>query len=191
MSDVFIYPALSTVSVTNKPPDHCPHCGQVLTAVDPPTVHHCEACDRPVFYNPTPSARVAVVDGDEILLCAIGIEELWETPGGRVEAAEDPPVTATRELREETGLRADPGDLELFHVGGFESVPGQYKTRLLYAVSRSDTDGTLSAGDEHVEVEFWSPAEMETASASLTDRQPPEQRDLSWWTTHARDALGQ
>lgn len=57
------------MSVANKPADHCLHCGQALTAVDTPTVRRYAACDRPVFYNPTPSARVTVVDGDELLLC--------------------------------------------------------------------------------------------------------------------------
>lgn len=193
--------------MANKPPDYCPHCGGELTAVDPPTVHRCDACDRLAFYNPTPSARVAVVDSgggssagsgaksrdrDAILLCEVGVEGVedhWETPGGRLEAAEDPPVAAARELREETGLRVDPVDLTLFDVRSFETVPDQYKTRLCYAVDRSDAEGTLRAGTEPDSVRFWSPEAFADAGMVLSGRQPEATRELSWWLSSARDAL--
>ena len=172
----------------NEPPDYCPHCGGELVAVDPPTVHRCRDCERESFYNPTPSARVAVLDGDAILLCAVGVENYWETPGGRPEAAEDPPVAAARELREETGLRVDPNDLVRFDVRGFESIPDRYKIRHCYAVERADTTGEPTAGDEPAAVRFWTPEAFEAADARLSERQPAETRDLAWWVSRARDA---
>ena len=178
--------------VPNTPPDYCPHCGGPLTAVDPPTVHRCADCEREVFYNPTPSARVAVVDGDRVLLCSVGnpaAPDQWETPGGRLEAAEDPPVAAARELREETGLGVDPASLALFDVRSFETLPGQYKTRLCYAVARADTEGRLSAGAEPDAVRFWSPDGLAAAGQSLSERQPAATRDLGWWLDGARAVL--
>lgn len=173
----------------NEPPDHCPHCGEELESVDPPTVQYCPSCDGPVFYNPTPSARVAVLDDDRVLLCSIGVENVWETPGGRIEADEDPPVAAARELREETGLSVAPDDLTLFDVRSYESVADRFTTRLCYAVPRSATTGALRAGDEHVAVEFWTPTAFDDASVRLSDRQPTETRDPAWWRDGARAAL--
>lgn len=178
--------------MTNKPPDYCPHCGGELTAVDPPTAHRCEACDELAFYNPTPSARVAVVDCDEVLLCEIGVpgvEDTWETPGGRLEADEDPPVAAARELREETGLVVAPDDLELFDVRSYESIPDQYSTRLCYAVDSDEAEGPLRAGHEPDSVRFWSPEAFAEAGMALSDRQPEETRDIRWWLDGAREVL--
>lgn len=178
--------------MTNKPPDYCPHCGGELTAVDPPTVHRCTDCEGLAFYNPTPSARVAVLDEDSILLCEVGVEGVedhWETPGGRLEADEDPPVAAARELREETGLRVDPEGMVLFDVRSFETIPDQYKTRLCYAVERSATEGRLRAGTEPDSVRFWSPEAFADAGMTFSERQPPATQDLSWWVESAQAAL--
>lgn len=180
--------------MTNEPPDYCPHCGGELNAVDPPTVHHCGDCDQPTFYNPTPSARVAVVDDESVLLCAVGVpgvEDTWETPGGRLEAEEDPAVAAARELREETGLRVDPERLTLFDVRSFQSIPDRYKLRLCYAVEREETAGTLRAGTEPDSVRFWSPAAFDSEGMIVSDRQPEASRSISWWLDGARAALNE
>ncbi|WP_135363737.1 NUDIX hydrolase [Halosimplex halophilum] len=178
--------------MTNKPPEYCPHCGGELAAVDPPTAHRCEDCEEFAFYNPTPAARVAVVDGDELLLCEVGVPGVantWETPGGRLEADEDPPVAAARELREETGLTVDPDALVMFDARSYESVPDQYTTRLCYAVDRAATEGQLRAGAEPDGVRFWSADSFADSGATLSDRQPAATREVSWWLEGARAAL--
>lgn len=60
-----------------------------------------------------------VRDGDRVVLVERALEaaETWALPGGHPEYDEDPSEAAARELGEETGLRADPGDpTSTFHT---------------------------------------------------------------------------
>jgi 8-oxo-dGTP pyrophosphatase MutT (NUDIX family) len=64
-----------------------------------------------------PAVRVLCLDAGERLLLLrfrdpVSGDELWEPPGGRIEAAETPAAAAVRELLEETGYRAtvEPAD---------------------------------------------------------------------------------
>jgi 8-oxo-dGTP pyrophosphatase MutT (NUDIX family) len=60
-----------------------------------------------------PAARVLVFDPDDRLLLIrvqnVTKTPLWITPGGGIDAGEDSRAAATRELWEETGIRADVG----------------------------------------------------------------------------------
>jgi len=51
----------------------------------------------------------AVRDGNAILLVTVDVpdRDIWGTPGGMLEAGEDPTVGAARELHEETTLLID------------------------------------------------------------------------------------
>src|SRR6056297_2334666 len=143
--------------MANRPPDFCPYCGTKLSPVDPPTAHYCESCDDYVFYNPIPTARLAVLDGDSILLVKVDIPDadLWGTPGGMVEASEDPDVAGARELEEETTLAVDPGDLVLFDARSFAKFGTTHNTPLTYAVDVADVSGSPEADDEVAAARFW------------------------------------
>lgn len=88
--------------MANEPPDYCAYCGSDLSPVKPPTAHYCEGCQQYVFFNPIPTARLAVLDGENILLGRVDVpdRQLWATPGGMVEAGEDPDAAGARELQE-------------------------------------------------------------------------------------------
>lgn len=66
------------------------------------------------------AARVVLLDHEDRILLLSGIDpdsgvdparRWWITPGGGLEADEDPAAAAVRELAEETGLHLDPADL--------------------------------------------------------------------------------
>lgn len=179
--------------MANRPPEHCPYCGTALRVDAESVSYYCESCDSPVFYNPTPNARVAVVDGDRLLLqeiAAAGAENRWTTPGGHVQVGEDPSATAARELEEETGLSADPTDLVLFDARTFEKFEGSHKTWLLYAVVRDRTTGELRPdGDEASAVRFWTPDELDRSEHVLTSNQPSGYRTLASWLDSVRAAV--
>lgn len=88
--------------MANEPPDYCAYCGSDLSPVKPPTAHYGEGCQQYVFFNPIPTARLAVLDGENILLGRVDVpdRQLWATPGGMVEAGEDPDAAGARELQE-------------------------------------------------------------------------------------------
>jgi len=177
--------------MTNEPPDYCGYCGGELSPVEPPTAHRCEDCGEYVFFNPIPTARLAVLDSDEVLLGRVDVpgRELWATPGGMVEAGEDPDVAGARELEEETGLVVDPADLVLFDVRTFVKFEATHKTSLCYAVDAADVDGTPEALDEVVDARYWSLAEFERSAATLGTNLPEAHQSLRWWVEEGRAAL--
>lgn len=192
--------------MVNRPPEFCPYCGTELAAVDPPTVHRCDACEEYVFHNPIPTPRLAVLDseersssdsaatphdGDAILLVKVDLpdRDLWGTPGGMVEAGEDPDVAGARELEEETTLRVDPDDLVLFDARTFAKFGEVQKTCLCYAVDAADVAGTPEADDEVAEARFWTPDELADADDRLLTSWPEDYKDLQWWVDNARAAL--
>ncbi|SHH50663.1 NUDIX hydrolase [Halobaculum gomorrense] len=157
--------------------DHCPLCGTELdrVRVDGRDRRHCPACDRVVWRNSKPVASVVVRDGDEVLLGKRDVDPhrgLWGVPGGNLEHDEHPAAGALRELREETGVRADPDDLELVSVDHIakkrQSVVG-----VRYVVDRGATAGGPTARDE------TSAARFDTLDAFRADGGiSPWERDL-------------
>ncbi len=154
------------MSMSNFPPDYCPYCGIELEAVDEPTVYSCASCDRWVFHNPTPSARVLVVNGERFLLVKQGVGAVagtWMTPGGKIEIGNGPAEHATIELEEETGLTVDPDDLVVCDVGAAEAPENHHVVSILYAVEYANASGALEAGDDAAEARFWTLPEFASA----------------------------
>lgn len=141
----------------------CPSCGAALDG------HRCPDCDFHFYRNPTPMARTAVVDGDSVLLIERGRGAdvgAWVLPGGYVEEREPPRVAAARELREETGLAADPADLALLGDGFLDF--GEFSSvSFNYAVARDETEGTVAAADDAADARFWTRERIETDSPLL------------------------
>lgn len=152
--------------MVNFPPEHCPYCGAKLEPIDSPTVYSCPSCDRPVFHNPTPSARVLVLDGDRFLLVKQwggGVRGKWLTPGGKIEIGNEPAEHAAIELEEETGLVVDPADLSLVDATTAEAPDDHHIVSIRYTVPAELTSGTVEAGDDAAQARFWTLPEFERA----------------------------
>ena len=79
-------------------------------------------------------AAVVVRDGRVLLTrraAGSHLEGMWEFPGGKVERGEDLPAALVRELKEELGVEAAPGDPFAFN---YHAYPGKRVLLLTYRV---------------------------------------------------------
>ena len=129
-----------------KPPaprknSHCSYCGAGFA--DAPWPRTCGACVRVSYLNPIPVAVVLLpVDGG---LLVVRRDFGWTKgrlalPGGFVNTGETWQQAGARELFEETGIRIDPEELELFRV-----VSAPDDTMLVFALARPVTATELPA----------------------------------------------
>lgn len=138
---------------------YCPACGAALAdrPDGPPT---CPECALTLYRNPVPMGRVAVVEGDGVLLVELGVgvdAGSWALPGGRLEPDDSSPrAGAARELAEETGLVVDPDALSYLGEGALDFGDGVELVSYNYAVSRAEADGTVAPADDAADARFWS-----------------------------------
>ncbi len=114
----------------------------------------CPACGFIHYRNPAPAAGVLVHRDGEVLLVKRKFEPragTWCLPAGFMEYGETPRQCATRELFEETGLRARLG--ELFGVYAGLDDPRVRAILVLYVADH--TRGTLKPGDDAIEAQFF------------------------------------
>jgi ADP-ribose pyrophosphatase YjhB (NUDIX family) len=89
----------------------CPRCGTELRHEEGSV--RCPGCGLAEYANPAPTASAVVRDDDGRILLARRARDpgagLWDLLGGFMDEGEEPLQTLRRELREESGLDAEPG----------------------------------------------------------------------------------
>lgn len=111
----------------------------------------CPDCGRVIFYDPKVAVICIVPRDGRVLMIRRATDlgyGLWGLPGGYVDRGEVVERAAAREVREETGLEVETGEL----IGLF-SEAGEPVMVAVYAAK--ETGGTLEAGPEALEVGFF------------------------------------
>lgn len=151
--------------MTSTKATYCPICGSsvVTKRIEDRQRKFCPQCENVLYRNPKPCAGVLVVDDDSILLVKRTVPPAvghWSLPAGYLEYDEPPRQAAVRELEEETGVRTDREAIELVDTQFVSHEEGSNVLVLLYAVSRSDTDGTPAPGSDAGDARFWTHNEL-------------------------------
>lgn len=126
--------------------------------------------EREIVEHPGAVAVVAVDrDGYVTLVCQRrepALTRLVELPAGTLEAGEEPPETARRELAEETGLHG--GDWRL--VTTFWTTPGFCRERMhLFFAEGVEAGDASPDDDEDMDLVRWPVAEIERHLDEIED----------------------
>jgi ADP-ribose pyrophosphatase YjhB (NUDIX family) len=165
---------------------HCHYCGgRLADYVDGQQIRQiCTACDRVIYRNPVPAAGCVIEREGKLLLARrkhAPWQGHWHFPSGFVEYDEDVEATAIREIREETGLEVAIDGV----FGVYSYFDDPRKNGIIILFRARIVGGTLRAGDDAVEVEFFSAEALPTpigfashrrALAEWVERQAAEMR---------------
>jgi 8-oxo-dGTP pyrophosphatase MutT (NUDIX family) len=100
-------------------------------------------------------STVAVVRGGKLLMGRRRDNGRWTCPGGHLEDHEDPLMGAVRELREESGLEADPKQLSHLKTVKVVKPDGGKLTVHAYCLHLGGAQRTTMRGDPDGEVHRW------------------------------------
>ena len=164
------FDAIDSVAVD---PDYCHRCGAAVDAQEYEGRTHpwCPECNVLFSQCPIPGGHVVVRDDDSVLVLDEPVpqhEGVMSLPGGHAKPAEQPRESVVRELEEETGLTADPEDLEFLTVVHSEH-PDVAFYLLTYAVERSRVDGDLEPEFEDGDAYFAPVAELRANPDRIRD----------------------
>ncbi len=135
---------------------YCPKCATelILRVADRSERPVCPSCGFVQYLNPAPAAGVLIFRRGRLLLVRRAHEPYpgkWTIPAGFMEWGESPEETAIRELKEETNLDIEIGDL--FHVYSGSDDPRTRAVLILYFARNAD--GDLVAGDDAADARWF------------------------------------
>lgn len=121
--------------------------------------------------RPTPAVSALIVQDHRILLINRGCEPnkgLWSLPGGSIELGETAREALVREVREETSLEIEPGDVAGVHDVIYRGADGIRFHYVVITFRARVIGGKLAAGSDAAETGWFAPHEI--AGLPTTDR---------------------
>ena len=135
----------------------CAYCGEKLIEKPFQGKNHwyCQPCDRIHYENPFPAVAALLTNQKgQLLLVKRAVEPAkgqWCLPGGFIEIDESIEEAVLRELREETGVEGEIGQL----VDFFSQRSPLYGALLIFGYRVTLIGGELQAGDDAQEARFF------------------------------------
>jgi len=163
----------------------CSHCGAPLSAPPPVT---CAACGIRHWRNARPCAGALVTHAGRLLLVRRAHEPwrgLWDIPGGFCGPEEHPRVTAAREVREETGLSVEVGEILGMWMDRYAASGENADKTTLNIYFQASVDGDARSEidpNEVAEIAWFGPGELPRELA-FPDHVPAVLR--AWKRSHA------
>jgi 8-oxo-dGTP diphosphatase len=154
-------------------PDHCHRCGAAVGTCEFEGREYpwCPECDLVLSRCPVPGVHAVVHDEGAVLVLDEPIpqhEGVWSLPGGHARYDEGPKRALVRELEEETGLSADPADLEFLTILHAE-LPRSALYLITYELDRAAVSGELTPEFEGFEAAFVPIEEVRASSDRIRD----------------------
>jgi ADP-ribose pyrophosphatase YjhB (NUDIX family) len=128
----------------------------------------CSRCGAITYSNPKVLVTTIVASDDRVLLCRRADPPAagrWALPGGFMESGETLEEAAARETREETGVRLEPRELNLYGLGTLPEISQVYVGFVATLIGPAN----LRVNSECTEVRFFNEQDLPWSKLAYTE----------------------